>query len=164
MGLGAVKRWMYTRGRPNRLAALMNRIDAIAAAAGLWPSRMAALEVRGRRSGRLISFPVAIAEYRGERYLVSMLGEDANWVANVRAAGRAVLRHGRREDVRLDEVDPAERAPILQRYLQIAPGARPHVPVDRHAPLAEFERIAARYPVFRIHSDRPANDGAAKAR
>ncbi len=154
MGLGAVSRWMYRGGRPNRLAALMNRIAAIVAAAGLWPSRMAALEVRGRRSGRVISFPVAIAEYQGDRYLVSMLGETANWVANVRAAaGRAVLRHGRREDVRLDEVDPVERAPILQRYLQIAPGARPHVPVDRRAPLAEFERIAARYPVFHIRSD-----------
>ncbi len=142
---------MYRNGRPNRLAALMNRIGAMAAAAGVWPSRFAALEVRGRRSGRLISLPVAIVEWQGERYLVSMLGENANWVVNVRAAaGRAVLRHGRWEDVRLEEVDPIERAPILQRYLQIAPGARPHFPVERNAPLAEFERVADRYPVFRI--------------
>jgi polyisoprenoid-binding protein YceI len=32
------------------------------------------------------------------------------------------------------------------------PGARPHVPVDRRAPLAEFEAIAARYPAFRVAS------------
>ena len=32
----------------------------------------------------------------GERYLVSMLGNDAAWVRNLRAAdGSAVLRHGR---------------------------------------------------------------------
>jgi len=30
------------------------------------------------------------------------------------------------------------------------PGSGPHVPVDRHAPLSEFERIAEQFPVFRI--------------
>lgn len=54
-----------------------------------------------------------------------MLGEDANWVRNVRAAGgRAVLRHGRREAVMLEDVEPAQRAPVLRRYLAVAPGAR----------------------------------------
>jgi hypothetical protein len=80
-----------------------------------------------------------------------MLGEDANWVRNVRAAGgRAVLRHGRREAVLLEEVEPSRRASVLRRYLAVAPGARPHVPVDRRAPAAEFDRVAARFPVFRI--------------
>jgi len=51
---------------------------------------------------RLPEFPVAIADFEGERYLVSMLGKNANWVRNLRAAGgQAVLRHGRRESVRL---------------------------------------------------------------
>ena len=53
-------------------------------------------------------------------------------------------------DVRLDEVDPGQRAPILRRYLECAPGARTHIPVGRAAPLQEFERIAAQYPVFRV--------------
>jgi hypothetical protein len=80
-----------------------------------------------------------------------MLGEEANWVSNVRAAaGRATLRHGRREAVHLDEVDPESRGPILKRYLEVAPGARPHIPVDRRASLTEFERIAPRFPVFRV--------------
>jgi hypothetical protein len=92
-----------------------------------------------------------VADYEGERYLVPMLGEGANWVANVRAAGgRAVLRRGRAETVRLEEVDERDRAPILKRYLEIAPAARPHIPVDRGAPLAEFERVADRYPVFHV--------------
>jgi hypothetical protein len=80
-----------------------------------------------------------------------MLGQNANWVRNVRAAGgRAVLRHGHREAIHLDEIDPSQRAPILRHYLAVAPGARAHIPVDRQAPLAEFDRIAAQYPVFRI--------------
>jgi hypothetical protein len=80
-----------------------------------------------------------------------MLGEHANWVRNVRAAdGRAVLRRNGSQTVRLVEVAPAERAPILRAYLDVAPGARPHIPVDRHAPLEEFERISHEYPAFRI--------------
>jgi deazaflavin-dependent oxidoreductase (nitroreductase family) len=150
-GSDALRRWMYRGGRRNRLAALLNRVDALVGSAGLMPNRLATLEVRGRRSGRSTSFPVVVADYDGERYLVSMLGERANWVANVRAArGQAVLRHGRREPVLLEEVDPRARAPILQRYLNVAPGARPHIPVDRRAPLAEFEQIAPQYPVFLV--------------
>jgi hypothetical protein len=64
--------------------------------------------------------------------------------------GRAVLRRGRREQVRLEEAEPAGRAPILRHYLAVVPGARLYLPVDRRAPLEEFERIAAEYPVFRI--------------
>jgi deazaflavin-dependent oxidoreductase (nitroreductase family) len=146
-------RWLYRDGHPNRFARLQNRATAIAFAAGIVPRRAAALEIAGRRSGRVISFPVAIADFEGERYLVSMLGKNVNWVRNLQAAGgKAVLRHGRRESVQLEEVEPGARAPILRRYLQVAPGARPHVPVDRRAPLAEFAKISADYPVFRIRA------------
>jgi hypothetical protein len=151
---GNYPRWLYRGGRPNRSARLHNRSTAIAFAAGILPKRAAALEIRGRRSGRVISFPVVIADVDGERYLVSMLGKDANWVRDLRAAdGRAVLRHGRRETVHLKEVDPSVRAPILRRYLQVAPGTRPHIPVDPKASLAEFGRIAPDYPVFRVSAD-----------
>jgi hypothetical protein len=143
--------WLYRSGRPNLFARLQNRASAIIFAAGVMPKRAAALEIRGRRSGRVISFPVVIADIGNDRYLVSMLGANVNWVHNLQAAdGQAVLRHGRRESVHLEEVEPSARAPILRRYLQVAPGARPHIPVDRRAPLTEFERIAADYPVFRI--------------
>jgi deazaflavin-dependent oxidoreductase (nitroreductase family) len=144
-------KWMYRGGRPNRVARSLNGIWAKAAAAGLPPRRLHALEVRGRRSGRLRSFPLVMADHEGEHYLVAMLGEGVNWVANVRAAsGQAVLRHGDREAVRLEEVDPGARAPILRRYLELAPGARAHIPADPGAPLTDFERIASRYPVFRV--------------
>jgi hypothetical protein len=145
------ERWMYRSGRPNRVAAVLNRAWVVIGRAGLWPNRLAALEVRGRRTGRLLSVPVVLADYRGERYLVSMLGERASWVSNVREAhGDAMLRHGRAEAVHLEEVPPHERGPILKRYLEVAPGARAHIPVDRHAPAEEFQLIAAQYPVFRV--------------
>ena len=144
-------RWLYRSGRPNRFAKLQNRATAAVYAAGIWPRRVAALDVRGRKSGRLISFPVVIANCDGERYLVSMLGQDVNWVRNVRAAdGSAVLRHGRREAVRLIEMPDDEKPAILRRYMDVAPGARPHVPVDRRAPQQAFEQVAPRMPVFRI--------------
>jgi deazaflavin-dependent oxidoreductase (nitroreductase family) len=144
-------RWMYRGGRPNRVARFLNGLWMRTAAAGLPPHRMSALEVRGRRSGRLRSFPVVVADHEGQRYLVAMLGEGVNWVSNVRAAGgHAVLRHGRRETVRLEEVEPGGRAPILKRYLELAPGARAHIPVESGAPVAAFERVASQYPVFRV--------------
>jgi deazaflavin-dependent oxidoreductase (nitroreductase family) len=153
MSVPNLNRWMYRGGRPNRVAAALNRWGVVMWSAGLWPNRAAALEVRGRKTGRPRSFPVVIADYQGDRYLVAMLGEGTNWVANVRAAGgEALLRHGRREAVRLEEVAPADRAPVLRRYLEVAPGGRPHIPVDRRAPLADFERIAGGYPVFRIRA------------
>ena len=115
---GDYTRWLYRGGSPNRFAQLQNRLSAVAFSAGLLPSHAGALEVRGRRSGKTISLPVVIADYEGERYLVSMLGREANWVRNLEAdGGRAELRHGRREPISLVEVDPALRAPILRRYL-----------------------------------------------
>lgn len=89
----------------------------------------------------------------GERYLVSMLGVNVNWIRNVKAAGGvATLRHGVNEQVLLKDVDVSQRAPILKAYLQIAPGARPHIPIDKDAPVSEFEKIASEYPVFKLET------------
>ncbi len=149
-----VKRWLYRGGRPNLLARIINRGWAVIHSLGVAPNYLVTLEVTGRRSGRTISFPLAMVVLDGERYLVSMLGANAAWVQNVRAAdGRARLRHGRTEQVRLEELAVEKRAPVLKLYLQRAPGARPHIPVDKDAPLAEFQAIAARFPVFRVRSD-----------
>jgi hypothetical protein len=119
-------------------------------AAGVGPSRAATVEVRGHKSGRTISFPVVVADYEGERYLVAMLGHKTSWVRNLRADGRAVIVRGQREDVSLVEDLSDKRAAILRRYLELAPGARPFFHIDRRAPLADFERIVDQYPVFRV--------------
>jgi hypothetical protein len=147
----AVKRWLYRGGHPNALAKILNRGWGILHSLGIFPDRFVTLEVVGRKSGKIVSFPLAMTVVNGERYLVSMLGEDTNWVRNVQAAGgKAGLLHGIREQVLLEEVDIRQRAPILKAYLQIAPGARPHIPISKDAPISEFEKIASKYPVFRL--------------
>jgi hypothetical protein len=133
---------------------MLNRASAIVHSLGIAPNYLVTLEVTGRRSGRKISFPLAMVVLNGERFLVSMLGADAQWIRNVRAAGgRAVLRHGQVEQVRLEELEIEKRAPVLKIYLKRAPGARPHFPVGKDAPLEEFEKIASRFPVFRVSSE-----------
>lgn len=144
-------RAMYAGGRGNPTARRFARWWARVFDLGLTPKRWVTLEVTGRRTGRTRRFPLGMADWHGHWYLVPMLGERSAWVRNVRAAdGHAVLRHGRARPCRLVEVPVAERAPILKRYLEKVPGGRPHIPVDRHAPLAEFAAIAEHYPVFRV--------------
>jgi hypothetical protein len=147
----ALKRWLYRNGRPNLLAKIINRGWAIIHSLWIFPNWLVTLEVVGRKSGKIVSFPLAMTAINGERYLVSMLGEETNWVRNIKAAsGKARLRHGISEQVLLQEVDISQRAPILKAYLQLAPGARPHVNISKDAPISEFEKIASKYPVFRI--------------
>lgn len=144
---------MYREGHPHTLAKILNRGWAILHSLGIFPDRFVTLEVVGRNSGKVISFPLAMAVMNGERYLVSMLGGETNWVRNVRAAsGKARLVHGISEQVLLEDVNVEERAPILKAYLQIAPGARPHIPINQDAPLSEFEKIALDYPVFKLET------------
>ncbi len=147
----AFKRWMYREDRPHALAKMLNWGWGILHSLGIAPNYLVTLEVTGRRSGKTISFPLVMTVLNGERYLVSMLGEDVNWIRNVKAAeGKAKLRHGISEQVVLEDVDASQRAPILKAYLKHAPGARPHIPVSPEAPLSEFEKIASKYPVFKV--------------
>jgi hypothetical protein len=147
----AFHRWLYRGGRPNILAKILNRGWASLHGLGILPNYLVTLEVVGRQSGKMISFPLVLTMLNGERYLVSMLGE-ANWVRNVKAAGgQASLRHGKVEAVLLEEVDIPQRAAIIKAYLQIAPGAGPHIPVSKDAPIAAFAEIALRTPVFKIN-------------
>jgi len=98
------------------MATLLNRCWAAVHALGIAPNYLVTLEVRGRRSGRSISLPLVMVIIEGERYLVSMLGAEVDWVRNVKAAGGNVtLRHGRREEVHLEEVAADRRAPALKQ-------------------------------------------------
>ena len=150
------KQWLYRGQRPGWIAKILNRMWAIVASRNVMSNGLVALEVVGRKSGRVVSFPLVMVTVDGQRYLASMLGDNTQWVRNVRAAGgKAVLRSGGREDVQLEEIPVDQRAPILKAYLQAAPGARPHVPVNKDAPLAEFEKIAPSFPVFRLAPTQP---------
>ncbi|GIG40669.1 nitroreductase/quinone reductase family protein [Cellulomonas phragmiteti] len=155
--MGRFERWQaarlrghYAGGHGDAFARRAARFYAALHGTWLTPRRWVTLEVPGRRTGRLTRFPLGMADVDGHWYLVSMLGECA-WVWNVRAAdGHAVLRHGRARPVRLVEVPVAERAPVIRRIVQVAPGTRPHVRVDRREPVAAFEAVAADHPVFRV--------------
>lgn len=153
MARGDFTRWLYRGQRPGWIARIMNRTWATIASWGVAPNYLETLEVTGRKSGRAITLPVVVAIVGGQRYLVSMLGENVQWVHNVRASGgRAALHSGGREEVHLEEVPAEQRAPILKAYLQRARRARPHVPVNKDTPLAEFEKVAPAFPVFRVVS------------
>ena len=144
-------RAMYAGGRADPAARRYARLWAAAFGLGLSSRRWVTLEVAGRRTGRVARFPLGMADWDGQWYLVSMLGEDCNWVRNVRAAsGRAVLRRRHPVACQLAEVPAAERPEIIRRYLQKVPGGRPHIPVSKDAPLPEFAAISPRYPVFRV--------------
>src|SRR5262249_36498986 len=50
---------------------------------------------------RTLRVPLLVAKLEGRRYLVSMLGKNADWVRNLRAPnGEAVLLHGITEPVK----------------------------------------------------------------
>jgi len=146
---------MYADGRADATARRLARIWAVVFSLGLLPRRWVTLEVTGRRSGKPTRFPLGMARLDGRWYLVSMLGEQCNWVQNARAAdGLVTIRHGRAMHSRLQEIPASERPPILKRYLRQVPGARPHFPVSHHAGVSQFETIASRYPVFLVTADR----------
>jgi deazaflavin-dependent oxidoreductase (nitroreductase family) len=146
-------RLFYRDWRPTRAGRWANRLARWWSGLGL-SSRDAVLEVRGRTSGQRRSTAVVIASVEGNRYLVSMLGPQSDWVKNVEAAhGDAVIRQGRRQRVHLVAVPPAQRSPILSEYVRVATSGRNHFPVAVGAPLSEFQAIADRYPVYRIDPD-----------
>ena len=144
-------RLFYRNWRPTRLGRWVNRLMGWWSGLGLPPRFQAALEVRGRTSGRTRSNPVVIATVEGKRYLVSMLGPESDWVKNVEAAGGNVaIRRGRRRQVHLVLVPPEQRAPVLQEYVRVAASGRQHFPLRASDSLSEFALIAGRYPVYRI--------------
>lgn len=121
--------------------------------AGMPMGSLVLLSVRGRKSGKVYTTPVALVHQGHERWLVAAFGE-VNWVWNLRAAGAAHLTRGRHsEPIDVVELGSAEAAPILQRFLHayhLVPFIPPYFSVSPRSPLADFEREAAHHPVFRI--------------
>jgi deazaflavin-dependent oxidoreductase (nitroreductase family) len=88
----------------NRLAPLFQR------------SLLSKLSVRGRKSGRWRTTPVAVLDYEGERYLISYRGAS-DWALNLEASHRARLtQRGRVEEITVDDVGVEQRAPLLEVY------------------------------------------------
>ena len=74
------------------------------------------LSVRGRKSGRWRTVPVAVLDEGGERYLVSYRGAS-DWARNLAAArrGRLTTRDGV-EEISVEEVPVAKRPQLLAAY------------------------------------------------
>jgi deazaflavin-dependent oxidoreductase (nitroreductase family) len=73
--------------------------------------------VRGRKSGKTRTTPVALMEHDGHQYLLATFG-DVNWVKNLRKVGEAKIGRGRtREMVSADELSPEEAAPVFKKAL-----------------------------------------------
>jgi hypothetical protein len=142
---------------PRRGVARVNRWVARLAVLGLTPRNTIALEVPGRRTGKLRRTALVTAEYKGNRYLVSLPGESV-WVRNVRAANyNAVIRRWRATPVRLEEVPVDQRAPVIRAYLSTRAyskspefEAQEFFGVSPTATLDDLSAIAPHYPVFRI--------------
>lgn len=125
----------------------MVRLNVALLRRGLRVGSQALLTVPGRRSGQPRSTPVSLATVAGRRYIVAAFA-DADWVANVRAAGAGTLTRGRViEPVALVELPAAERGPILQAFLdQVRGGVRFFGRQTRD----EIVAGADGYPVFRV--------------
>jgi deazaflavin-dependent oxidoreductase (nitroreductase family) len=121
--------------------------------AGMPMGHLVLLSVPGRRSGKVLTTPVALVQHGNERWLVAAFGE-VNWVRNLRAAGAAQLTRGRRtEAIGVVELEAQAAAPILKQYLtasQRVSFIKPYFHVTPHSSLADFEREAAHHPVFRV--------------
>ena len=70
----------------------------------------ALITIRGRKTGRPRTTPIALVEIGGKRWVIGTFGET-NWVRNLRAAGAATISVGKRhEDVRARELSVEEGA------------------------------------------------------
>jgi deazaflavin-dependent oxidoreductase (nitroreductase family) len=80
------------------------------------PDVVSRLSVKGRRSRRWHTVPVAVLDYEDSRYLISYRGES-DWVRNLRASQAARLQtKSGVEDIEVVEVPVNERAPLLEVY------------------------------------------------
>ncbi|MEU6564880.1 nitroreductase/quinone reductase family protein [Nocardia nova] len=84
---------------------------------------MQLLTVPGRRTGRLLTFPIAVNELSGGRYIVQAFPKAA-WVVNARAADTVTLTRGRkRATARLVEIPVHERHSVLSELVDTSPAS-----------------------------------------
>ena len=141
--------------RPGPVERMFGRALTLLVRLGVIRGHFFVLEVRGRKTSRIISLPVDPIDFAGKLYLVCARG-DANWVKNARAAGEIVLgRALRREHYRVRELPADERAPILKAYLdRFALEVQRFFPVAKGSPVDAFRDLAVRYPVFELTAHR----------
>ena len=138
---------------PPRWLRFFNKINVGIQKLGLPLGPTQVLTLRGRTSGTPRTTPVTPITVDGHRYVIGGFAKG-DWVANARADGEGVLRHGRRtENVRLVELPESERGPIMRAFpTEVPRGVSFFVKVgvvDAPTPDA-FEKGAEKVAVFRI--------------
>ena len=121
------------------------------------------MTVRGRSSGLPRSFPVAIMEAAGSRFVQSPYGE-VNWVHNLRANPEAIITKGSREEVvEARELSPEDGVVVLRagldRYLRsplLRPVARLFTGVRPDSTDEEILAHIRNHPMFELRSKDPA--------
>jgi deazaflavin-dependent oxidoreductase (nitroreductase family) len=156
-----------TNSFPPKSLRIVNKVIIALQRLGLALGTMHLLTVPGRRTGQPRTTPVSTLTVAGQRYVVG--GYDkADWVRNARAAGQGVLSRGRRQQpVRLVDLPPAERAPVLREFpVQVPHGVAMMLKtgvIEDPSPDG-FAAAAPRLAVFRIEplSDvsEETNDGS----
>jgi len=115
------------------------------------------MTVRGRKSGKAYTFPVATLEVEGREYLFSPFGE-VQWVANLRASGEAIVRRGR-TDRRMTAVEltPEAAAPKLEAGMKPVMGMPMFgsliagwYGVDRNSTSEDYLAAARLHPAFEL--------------
>jgi deazaflavin-dependent oxidoreductase (nitroreductase family) len=115
------------------------------------------LTVRGRTSGEPRTFPVALMETSGRKYVFATFGE-VNWVRNLRAAGEAIVRLGKDErPMTAVELTPDEAVPVMQAALghflaspMASPLLRQWYDLTTRSTDADYLEEARRHPVFEL--------------
>lgn len=120
---------------------------------GTLPFDLPVLVVPGRRTGVPRRTPLTVLESGGERFVLGGF-PAADWIRNVRAAGRGTLETGGRvEQVRLVELGAADARPVLREWPACTPDGvemmRDAGVVTDTTPEA-MEAVAGICPVFRL--------------
>ena len=115
---------------------------------GVVPRSAYLLTTRGRKSGQPRTNPVQIVRHDGHRWLVAPYG-TVSWVHNARASGTVTLsRGGTSDEFSVVEVEPRLAAPVLKRYVALAPVVLPYFEAGIASPVEAYEAEAAMHPVF----------------
>jgi deazaflavin-dependent oxidoreductase (nitroreductase family) len=138
---------------PPRSLRLFNKLNIRLQRLGLPLGPTQLLTLTGRTSGKPRTTPVTPLTVDGQRYVIGGFAHG-DWVANARANGEGVLRHGRRvQNIRLVELPEAERGPVMRAFpTEVPRGVGFFVKtgaVEARTPEA-FEKGAANVAVFRI--------------
>jgi deazaflavin-dependent oxidoreductase (nitroreductase family) len=115
------------------------------------------LTVRGRKSGKAYTFPVATLEVDGRQYLFSPFGE-VQWVQNLRASGEAIIRRGRTNHrMTAVELTPEDAAPKLEAGMKPVLGMPMFgsmiagwYGVDHSSTSADYLASARQHPAFAL--------------